>query len=170
MAAYDGRLESVPGVGARRAAAIRALLNERLARRRIRAGERPRAPAVDVLLSVDESYRRKAADGVLKKIAPRRFNPTGEAWLAVLHETRDPWHFTALFSNTPTAHKLGKTGDWVVLYFHTEGAPEAQCTIVTETHGPLEGKRVVRGREQECAEMYATRGADVDSSDAGAET
>jgi hypothetical protein len=172
MAAHDGRLERVPGVGARRASAIRTLLKERLARR-IRGASHTSAPPVDVVLAVDESYRRKAAAGALRRIAPRRFNPSGEAWLPVMHETHGPWHFTALFSNTPTAHQLGKTGDWVVLYFHTEGAPEAQCTVVTEAQGVLRGKRVVRGRERECAAHYAaqTTIADaVDSADASAES
>jgi putative hydrolase len=61
----------------------------------------------------------------------------------------------------------------VVLYFHTDGSPEAQCTVVTETQGALRGKRVVRGRERECAAHYAeqTAVADaVDSADANAES
>ncbi|MCK4867230.1 MAG: DNA-binding protein, partial [Alphaproteobacteria bacterium] len=94
-----------------------------------------------------------AAAGNLHKIAPRRFNPTGEAWLPILHTQRDDWHFTALFSNTARAHELAKTNDWVVLYFHTDHEPEAQRTVVTETHGPMAGRRVVRGREGECAEL-----------------
>jgi hypothetical protein len=60
-----------------------------------------------------------------------------------------------LFSNTQRAHDLQKTNDWVVVYFHTDSEPEAQCTIVTETHGPLEGQRVVRGREGDCIAYYA---------------
>ena len=40
-----------------------------------------------------------------------------EAWLPILHVTRGEWHFTALFSNTQTAHKLHRTRDWVVIYF-----------------------------------------------------
>jgi putative hydrolase len=31
---------------------------------------------------------------------------------------------------------------------------EDQGTVVTETRGPLEGKRVVRGREAECRRYY----------------
>jgi putative hydrolase len=31
---------------------------------------------------------------------------------------------------------------------------EGQCTIVTETRGPLTGLRVVRGREAACREYY----------------
>jgi putative hydrolase len=105
---------------------------------------------VDVLLDVDSEYRREAAAGRLPRIAPRRFNAGGEAWLPILHSQRGPWHFTALFSNTARAHQLGRTRDWVVLYFHTDHQAEGQRTVVTETQGPAAGRRVVRGREAEC--------------------
>jgi hypothetical protein len=42
-----------------------------------------------------------------------------------------------------------------VLYFHINGGPEAQRTVVTETWGNLAGKRVVRGREDESRRFYA---------------
>jgi hypothetical protein len=53
----------------------------------------------------------------LRRIAPRRFNPSGEAWLPVLNTQRDARHYTALFSNTARAHQMGLTSDWVVLYY-----------------------------------------------------
>ena len=56
-------------------------------------------------------------------------------------------HWTALFSNTPNAHRYKRTVDWVVVYFEKPGSPEGQCTVVTETRGPNTGKRVVRGHE-----------------------
>ena len=90
----------------------------------------------------------------MRRIAPRRFNPEGEAWLPILHSTREERHYTALFSNTARAHELGKTGDWVVLYVD-EGDGERQCTVITSARGPLRGKRIVRGREEECARHYA---------------
>jgi DNA polymerase (family X) len=99
------------------------------------------------MLDVDREYREKAAAGRLVKIAPRRFNPTGEAWLPVLHTERGDWRFTALFSNTARAHQLKHTRDWVVLYFHTDTQAEGQLTVVTETQGALSGRRVVRGCE-----------------------
>jgi hypothetical protein len=154
-AAHDGRLERVEGVGPRRAAGIRAYLSDRLGRRRIKASTRGLAPPVSLLLAVDASYRQKAAAGALPKIAPKRFNPSGEAWLPILHESHGDWRFTALYSNTQQAHALGKTGDWVVIYFHTDASPEGQCTVVTETRDDLKGRRVVRGRENECAAHYA---------------
>lgn len=154
LAAHDGRLEQVPGVGPRRAAMISAALAQMLRTRPPRQRTPEDEPPVALLLDVDREYREKAASGRLRKIAPRRFNPAGEAWLPILHTQRDDWHFTALFSNTARAHELGMCGDWVVLYFHTDRGPEAQRTVVTETHGPMGGHRVVRGREGECAEFY----------------
>jgi hypothetical protein len=151
MALYDGRLGALPGFGARRVAMVRAALAEMLGRRR-----RPNAvraePSADILLDVDREYREKASAGKLRFIAPKRFNPRNEAWLPVLHAERRQWQFTALYSNTALAHKLGRTRDWVVIYFLTNSHTEGQRTVVTETRGPLKGKRVIRGREGECVE------------------
>jgi putative hydrolase len=160
LAAHDGRLESVPGVGPRRAAAIRASLQTMLSRSRPHRAA-PRSdqadgPDVAMLLAVDDEYRRKADAGSLPTIAPRRFNPEGESWLPVLHTERDGWHFTALYSNTAQAHQLGRTRDWVVLYYYDDQHAEGQHTVVTETHGPLAGRRVVRGREAECRAHYSS--------------
>ncbi len=154
IAAHDGRLEAVPGIGRRKAAAIRDSLAAMLARRRRRGPEDHEEPPVVLLLEADAAYRRGAAEGRLRRIAPRRFNPDGEAWLPVLHEDRDGWSMTVLFSNTALAHELGRTRDWVVVYFGRDGGPEHPRTVVTETHGPLEGRRVVRGREVECRAHY----------------
>lgn len=149
VAAHDGRLAAVPGIGPRRAAGLRAALGAMLGRTRPRPPEPAEEPPVDVLLDVDREYREAAAADRVPKIAPRRFNPSGEAWLPVLHTERGHWHFTVLFSNTARAHELGRTRDWVVIYFHTDTHPEGQRTVVTETRGELAGQRVVRGRESE---------------------
>ena len=160
LVAHDGRLESVPGVGPRRAAAIRASLQTMLSRSRPHHVPRTQGasdgPGVGTLLAVDRDYREKADAGTLPTIAPRRFNPEGESWLPVLHAVRDGWHFTALYSNTAQAHQLGRTRDWVVLYFYDDEHTEGQHTVVTETHGPLAGRRVVRGREAECRAHYSS--------------
>jgi hypothetical protein len=107
------------------------------------------------LLDVDAEYRSKAAAGALKRIAPRRLNPDGAAWLPVLHTRRDARHYTALFSNTPRAHRLGASRDWVVLYLE-HGRDEGQWTVVTAHQGPLAGRRIVRGREAECLTHYGS--------------
>ena len=157
LAAHDGRLEALKGIGPRRAAMIRASLEKMLGRVRSREYEEMAdGPSVPVLLDVDREYRDKAAAGTLPMIAPRRFNPSNEAWLPILHTERDGWHFTALFSNTGRAHDLGRTRDWVVIYFYNDQHEEGQHTVVTETRGPLIGRRVVRGREAECREFHAS--------------
>jgi hypothetical protein len=112
------------------------------------------APSVDILLDVDREYRDKANAGSLPKIAPRRMNPEGKAWLPVLHTRFGPWHFTALFSNTERAHELHRIFDWVVIFYSDPEGGEGQATVVTERRGALTGKRVVRGREPECARHY----------------
>jgi hypothetical protein len=156
LAAHDGRLAQVSGFGPRRVRAVQqalaGILGREAARRAGRGaphGELPQdRPDVSTLLDVDREYRRKAAAGALRTITPRRFNPGKQAWLPVLHTQREPWSFTALFSNTARAHELGKTADWVVIYFERDGR-EGQCTVVTERTGPRAGDRVVRGREDE---------------------
>jgi putative hydrolase len=150
-AAHEGRLEEVPGIGPRRAATVRAVLAERLKRpgRRTGAVARSRAPGIRALLAADRDYRRRAEAGELRTIAPRRFNPSHRAWLPVMHTERDGWHMTLLYSNTARAHELGKTRDWVVIYYYDGNHNEGQCTVVTESLGPRQGERVVRGRENE---------------------
>lgn len=154
-AAHDGRLAGIPGFGEKRLAGVRDALATRLARRRApRAGHGiDDRPTVEELLDVDREYRAAAAAGRLHRIAPRRFNPRRTAWLPVMHTWRGARHYTALFSNTARAHQLGRTRDWVVLYFDGRNG-EQQHTIVTATSGPLEGQRVVRGREAECESYY----------------
>ena len=159
LAAYNGRLDKVEGVGLRRASAIRAGLAQMLGRKaHPRAHEPHTEPPVEMLLDVDLEYRSKAEADKLPTIAPKRFNPEGKSWLPILHTTRGEFHFTALYSNTARAHQLKRTKDWVVLYFYDNHHHEYQHTVVTETHGALIGKRVVRGREAECRDYYARQG------------
>jgi DNA polymerase (family X) len=130
VAAHDGRLAALPGVGPRRAQALRdslaRVLGEAARRRGRGAAERHDSeasrPAIATLLAVDREYREGARSGTLRRITPRRFNPERAAWLPVLHTERD--------------------------------GEEDRSTAVTETAGPLAGRRVVRGREAECAEHY----------------
>lgn len=157
-AAWDGRLEEVPGFGSRRVETLQAVLAQRLSARRAAARWSPprsdESPSVLEFLSVDREYRTRAASGKLRRIAPHRFNPQRVPWLPILHTERGSWAFQALFSNTARAHRLEKTDDWVVIYYARDGE-EGQATVVTETQGPLAGKRVVRGREEACRAFYA---------------
>ncbi len=156
-AVHQGRLREVEGLGNKRREAIEAWLQKHLdeQRRQTRpALQAYGAPPIDMILRVDADYRRKASADQLPRIAPKRFNPEHKAWLPIMHATRDHWHFTALFSNTARAHQLGRTGDWVVIYFYDDHHREGQHTVVTETHGSLQGRRVVRGRENECLQYY----------------
>lgn len=159
MAAHDGRLQHLSRVGDRRAAAIGAAVRHMLdqAGRQRRGLHAPAVsePPVDLLLRADARYRADAAAGRLPKIAPRRFNPSGRAWLPVLHLREGGWRVTALFSNTARAHRLERVNDWVVLYCEDENHAERQYTVVTTLAGPLAGQRVVRGREAECLRRLA---------------
>lgn len=155
-AAQDGRLAHVPLFGAKRLQGVRDALATRLGRVP-RAPLHSEPPPVEEVLDVDREYRRRAAEGSLKLIAPRRFNPQGAAWLPVLHTMRDERHYTALYSNTARAHELGRTRDWVVIYVDG-GRGERQYTVVTATRGVLKDKRVVRGREEECFTHYRAVG------------
>ncbi|MGB8330088.1 MAG: helix-hairpin-helix domain-containing protein [Polyangiales bacterium] len=171
VAAHDGRLESVAGFGPRRLEAIRDILATMLTRSsrararsfealreagaRVTAPETPELkPDVGLLLELDREYRAKAEADELPRIAPKANNPQGAAWLPILHSYKDGWHFTTLYSNTDRAHELGRVRDWVVIYFERDGE-EGQCTVVTEYRGPLVGRRVVRGREDEVASLGA---------------
>jgi putative hydrolase len=156
-ACWDGRLARVPGMGQKRIRAVR----ESLAGRFKRGADRPQAPArpaedqppVEVLLDIDRQYRELAARDRLLRVAPRRFNPEGRAWLPILHAERHGRHYTALYSNTSRAHELGALRDWVVIY-REDKKLGGTWTVVTARLGALKGRRVVRGREAECAAWY----------------
>jgi hypothetical protein len=153
-AAHDGRLTDRLGIRGKRLDGIRETLAGRLSRvRRSESATEP-PPAVAEILDIDRQYRRQAAAGELPMIAPRRFNPERLAWLPVLHTDRAGRHYTAMFSNTARAHALHRTNDWVVIYADG-GHGEHQYTVITALHGELAGRRIVRGREAECATQPA---------------
>lgn len=159
VAAHNGRLIKVPGFSENKVNMVKAWLAQVLGRGRQIEKDTTGVvePPVMLLLYIDRQYRDKAGLKELPKIAPKRFNPSGKKWLPIMHKTKDEWHFTALFSNTARAHQLGHTRDWVIIYFYDKKHHEGQHTVVTETKGPLIGKRVVRGREDECIELYFDR-------------
>jgi DNA polymerase (family 10) len=156
----SGRLSRVPGFGEKRIAMIRESLSGRLRRPEDSDGQAPvpmtadsPQPSISILLDIDREYLNKARSGQLPRITPKQFNPTKEAWLPVLHTEREGQRYTTLFSNTPRAHSLGVTRDWVVIYRERRDGG-GQWTVITSQVGPLQGRRVVRGREDECREYY----------------
>jgi hypothetical protein len=106
------------------------------------------------LLAIDHEYRSLARHDKLPRVAPRRFNPKGTAWLPVLHMQRAGTNYTAFFSNTSNAHRAHKTHQWVIVLAEREGHKSA-FTVVSETRGSWRGERVVRGREAECRAYYS---------------
>ncbi len=164
LAAHDGRLTDLEGVGPKRLQGIIDSLTARLGRVRkppqTPGSQAAADPPVAELLEVDREYREAARAGRLQTIAPRRFNPKKESWLPILHTQRGDRHYSALFSNSALAHQLNKTRDWVILYYDDDRG-ERQCTVVTGRHPPFEGKRVVRGREPECESYYRALPSDT---------
>lgn len=158
-AANDGRLVQVPGMGAKRIRAVRESLAGRFQRMGVRQAsfaqaEVNREVPVAELLILDYEYRKLAKQKKLPRIAPRRFNPTREAWLPVWHPVEQDRHYTVLYSNTARAHEMAATHDWVVIY-RDDDTDHGRWTVITANYGRLRGRRIVRGREDECAAHYA---------------
>lgn len=167
LAAHTGRLQTVPGIGPRKACAIRSAAAELLVQRQRKRSRRtlpPNArvsaqrkshaePSVAQLLIVDREYRRRARAQTLPKVAPRRFNPEGTATLPVYRVQHGNTEFRVFYSNSSTAHALGKTLDWVIVLAGNADRT-LQYTVVSETRGSWSGQRVVRGRESECRALY----------------
>jgi DNA polymerase (family X) len=83
-AAHDGRLAEIAGIGEKKLAGVIDSLATRLGRGRVSVRlPATDTPALEELLDVDREYCEQAAPGKLRRIAPRRFNPSGEVWLPV---------------------------------------------------------------------------------------
>lgn len=151
LAAREGRLQRV-GVGPRR---LRGLLEVLASRRLATAAESTASePPVSDLLAVDDEYRRLAEARGLR-LSSWKGRPADAIEVPVLQTQRGEWTFRATFSNTPLAHRLGLTRDWVVIRFGN-GETTGERTIVTETRNHLHGQRVVRGRERDCQACWAS--------------
>lgn len=157
IATHDGTLESLPNIGKNRLESIRTWVGTVLGQRKYQPFVRvlQLKPSISMLLGVDHAYLEAVEKDSLPKIAPKRFNPEHKAWLPILHTTQNGWHFTAMFSNSYRAHELGRNRDWVIIYYYDKHHRGGQCTIVSEYRGVLSGKRVVRGREDECIEYFS---------------
>lgn len=150
-----GRLEEVPGLGRKRIRAIRESLSQRLMQKNdaSRFPEVDRSIPIQELLAVDKEYREKNQAGSLSKMAPSKLNPGKDVWLPILHTERAGRHYTALFSNTARAHDLNATRDWVGIY-RDDSRYDGRWTVITSQFGRLQGRRIVRGREDECEAFY----------------
>jgi putative hydrolase len=134
-AARSGWLEAIAGVGPRRAAGIRAALDDVLSRRRRWQGHARDAglgtePPVELLLYIDRLYRNKAAAGMLPTLVPRRLNADVSVSPPVMHMTKGGWHFTALAACPARAQEPSATADWVALYFYDATQREQLRTVV----------------------------------------
>ncbi|MEW6982596.1 DNA-binding protein [Colwelliaceae bacterium 6471] len=160
-AVQTGQIDHIEGVGKKRRQAISNWLsknfsghNKQLKTFTDKVDQQNAEPSVELLLKTDAEYRNKANAGKLPLISPKQFNPENKAWLPILHTQKDGWHFTTFYSNTERAHKLNRVYDWVVICFYDSHHREGQRTVVTETHGDLIGRRVVRGQENQCRRYY----------------
>jgi hypothetical protein len=155
-AAYDGRLRRIDGLGYKRVQAIRESLASRLKRSAPPRQHEPLPdePDVAVLLDIDREYRSQVARQRLVTTAPRQFNPQRRAWLPILRTQRHGRRFSAHYTNTAASHDLGRLHDWVVIYC-TDKQAFGRWTVITGRWGPVRGRRIVRGREHECARHYA---------------
>ena len=160
-AIFEGQLGNVKGIGVKRKKAIEAWFAQCFGTRQlpITTHHQPieAKPSIELIFNIDAQYRKKAKAGELPVITPKRFNPENKPWLPVMHINKENWHFTAMYSNTQRAHKLNLTLDWVLIFCYDEHHQESQYTLVTETHGPLRGKRVIRGQEAACEIFYTTK-------------
>ena len=90
QAAYDGRLERLERFGEKKVKNIQVslagMLSTTAQRSSRQAGKEAKQeqPAVSLILDVDQEYRQRAEACELRKIAPKRFNPEGKAWLPIM--------------------------------------------------------------------------------------
>jgi hypothetical protein len=129
-AASEGRLAAVV-IGPRRLQRLR----EALAQRHRPGSPLPGEPPVADLLHIDAEFRR---------VAGGQFLLAGEC---------AGFHWRAHFAQSALAHRLEQTRDWVEVRFD-DGRQAGERIVLTEQHGDLAGRRVVRGREDECRTLY----------------
>ncbi len=159
LAVHDGRLGAV-GVGPKRLRGIQDALAVRLGR--LPASRKTDdEPSVAELLEIDAEFRklieRHATVDQDKTTARRRSR--------MLVVGCGGWQFRAHYADTALAHRLGATRDWVIIDFQDKRRT-GQRTVVTETRGPQAGRRVVRGREDECRDLQnVSPGASVPGDD-----
>ena len=99
LAANSGKLAEIPGIGGRRQRMITETLASILHDTQRSYHIQRDGPNVDVLLKIDGMYRKRAKQGSLKTIAPKRFNPSGVSWLPIMNYQDSNWQFRIMYSN-----------------------------------------------------------------------
>ena len=107
-------------------------------------------PPIALLILLDARFRQNVEREAKARTA--RESDPGE-WLASWRVKKGRWEFEVRFSSSRAAQRAGRTRDWVVLEWGDHESEQA--TVVTEYQGPLNGRRVVRGRERECLSYWA---------------
>ena len=151
-AANDGTLSQVPGIGEKRIEAIRQSLTEQ-------TWQRNRIPHAVQLQLWDEEHSVQQVpvaelldlDSEFRSLAA---NATGVTPACCLQ--RDQRRYRVHFSDSPRAHQLHATRDWVVIE-RVDLPDQERSTVVTSFSGKLHGCRVVRGREEDCYHHYRTK-------------
>ena len=93
-------------------------------------------PAWDLLLHVDWCFRRQAATHVEGKPAgPSPFPPYHRP-VPTLALDLQGWRFRA--------RAYEESSSWVTIDYEDGAGHQGSCTVITETRGPLSGRRVVR--------------------------
>lgn len=133
-AAREGHLEHI-GIGSKRLQNLLDAIEGRRARS-LEPCSIEDEPSVRELLAIDAIFR----------------NGSREAVAALMHQSQG-WSYQAHYADHALAHRLGTEEDHVMIHFDN-GKSQGERTIVTETRPFLLGQRVVRGREQECAQLF----------------
>ncbi|WDQ14852.1 helix-hairpin-helix domain-containing protein [Rhodopirellula sp. P2] len=157
LAAKDGRLEHVPGIGRKRREAILASLTHRGVAQQPDSVPRSESHVtVDELLHIDGEYRKRVAEGTLTQI--HLAGQSSSSAIPVWHTEQAGRHYTAMFSNTARAQQQHATQDWVIV-FRDDANAHGRWTIITARFGELSGFRIVLGREQDCVAYYRQHNA-----------
>lgn len=155
-ALYAGEVARIPGIGPKRLATIRRALKTRVDDQHIAsiAATSDDTPSVEELLELDRQYRDLAADGKLPRLVLDADSDGLTEWAPVWHTVRDDRNYTILFSTSFRARERDATHDWVVIYLD-EQDHRGQWTVITARYGAIAGRRIVRGREDECLKLWA---------------
>jgi putative hydrolase len=172
IAAHDGSLEVVPGVGRERAAAIRVALAALLGR----SGEPVPAiedePSVDILLAADKQYRKKRDHDALPQTLARSQRNAPPRWFALQETRRAGWHLTIVPADVIRAPHIADSThstthpeisleegnqhepDPVAIFFQNRTRLGGLHFVLTANAGALTGHRVVKDRDPECCAYY----------------